>query len=403
MNIVEFLGRLHPLVVHVPIGLIPLAAIFYFLGKREQFAYLHKALPLTLFLSALSAIAAVIFGWLLAEEGGFQSSALFWHRWMGVSFAVLTALMWISQITQLKNNTLLSGGFMILGVMLVTFTGHLGGALTHGEEYLTQPLFGEAKEETLELPMQNDSIDLFQHLIAPALEKKCYSCHNENKQNGGLNLATWEGIEKGGKSGPIIEHSVWESELFKRVTLPQTNQKFMPPNGEPFTFAETQILKWWITSGADSSVAILELEPSEAIMDLLLHEYGIDLFPKPFVESIVIDPIDSTIVNKLRSANWHVESLAQTNALLDVKWKGTGSPSDEELQLLSLANEHITWLDLSGCNLKDQHLEPIKNLVHLTRLRLQDNQLEGKGLSNLSGLPHLESLNLNGNPLKHLI
>ena len=51
-----FLGHLHPLAVHLPIGFLFLAGIFHYLGRKEKYHYLNKALPMTWGLSALSAI-----------------------------------------------------------------------------------------------------------------------------------------------------------------------------------------------------------------------------------------------------------------------------------------------------------------------------------------------------------
>ena len=68
---------MHPLVVHLPIGFLLLAGIFYFLGRKEKYAALNKALPTTFFLSALSAAAAALFGWLLAGDGAYYDELVF--------------------------------------------------------------------------------------------------------------------------------------------------------------------------------------------------------------------------------------------------------------------------------------------------------------------------------------
>lgn len=400
MNLLEFFGRLHPLVVHVPIALLPLAALFYFLGKKQRFYFLQKALPITLFLSAISAVVAVIFGWLLAAEGGFQESALFWHRWMGVAVAVCAVVAWISQVSALKNSSIISSGLLVIGFLLVSITGHLGGALTHGKDYLTQPLFGVSKQEKLQIPTHNDSIMVFTHLVQPVLKKKCYSCHNETKQNGGLNLSSWEAIQKGGKSGSVLHPNIWEAELFKRVTLPQSNPKFMPPSGEALTFAEAAILKWWIANDATPNAQLTSFEVDDSFKDVLLHEYQIDLSPKAFVETVQIAPLDESVITTLYQNKWQLSALAQDNHLLEVKWIGRQAPSKNDIQKLRLAKDHITWLNLSDWNLEDADVKMLQEFSNLSRLRLANNHLTGACLNYLNALKNLESLNLNGNPIQ---
>ena len=98
---IEFLGRLHPLVVHLPIAFLPLAALFYFLGQRDKFAFLLKALPITLLASVFSSIGAVFFGWLLANHGSYHESTLFWHRWLGIGVMVLSMIALVTPVLAL--------------------------------------------------------------------------------------------------------------------------------------------------------------------------------------------------------------------------------------------------------------------------------------------------------------
>jgi uncharacterized membrane protein len=153
-----FLGRFHPLIVHLPIGFLLLAAILFVFSFLKKYAFLRSALPIILFFGAISAVAAAVLGWLLATEGGYQESTLAWHQWMGISVAVVAvaAWVWISGLPQryFKRNVeearvspeaatahILSqkkevGIVMLSLFVLITITGHLGGNLTHGDQYL---------------------------------------------------------------------------------------------------------------------------------------------------------------------------------------------------------------------------------------------------------------------------
>ena len=69
---------------------------------------------------------------------------------------------------------------------------------------------------------------------------------------------------KNGKGGPALSPgNVAESELIRRVTLPHTSSKFMPPNNQPpLSHVEVRLLKWWVSQGADfkKKAAALEAE-----------------------------------------------------------------------------------------------------------------------------------------------
>src|SRR5271154_4369842 len=44
----------------------------------------------------------------------------------------------------------------------------------------------------------------FEQNVRPLLAEKCYSCHGDKKQKGGLRLDSIEAILKGGESGPAV-------------------------------------------------------------------------------------------------------------------------------------------------------------------------------------------------------
>lgn len=386
---------MHPLVVHLPIGFLLLAGVFYFLGKKEKYAVLHKALPTTFLLSTLSAGAAAFFGWLLASNGGYDENALFWHKWTGIGVAICSALaFWLS-----LGNKKTPAWLVFITIGLLGAAGHLGGGLTHGEDYLIEPLMGEKETEELLLPDQPDSVVVYTQLIQPVLEKKCYACHNDAKQNGGLNMTNWEGMVEGGDGGKIIAHEVYDSELFKRVTLAQNSKKFMPPKGEPLTFGEINILKWWLENGASPEAKLTSMKLTEEIRKTLLHDYDLDTHPKSFVETVKIEKLPDDIVAELENAGWRVNVLAQTNNLLEISPTNKSQISEEKLTVLLKAKNHITWLNLGNTHIANDDLKIIAQFPNLSRLRLENSQVSDAGLEHLTALKNLESLNLFGNEI----
>jgi len=57
----ELIGRFHPLLVHLPIGILLIASVFYFLSAKEKYASLKFAVIVSLFLGMLAAIVGILF------------------------------------------------------------------------------------------------------------------------------------------------------------------------------------------------------------------------------------------------------------------------------------------------------------------------------------------------------
>lgn len=398
MDIINFIGRLHPLVVHLPIGFLFLAILVeWVMGKSTSTS--HKRIVMfILIMGALSALVAIGCGWLLAMGGDYESSILSWHRWLGTAIGILAILAPITNYfskTKLYRITLVFIGLLLMG------TGHYGGSLTHGSDYLLQPLKGNASNDLNHLLIgQNpDSIIVYNSLIQPIFERKCYDCHNPEKDMGGLNMTSYQTLLEGGDHGNVINKDAWSSELVLRVTLPKPNKKYMPPKGFPLDFNEIILLKWWIEQGADSSKTIMEMEPDNTIKHILGSNYKIDTSPKTLVERLQVLPVDTTVLKSLVQAGWQINRIAEDNNLLDVSFVNKTAFSKEDLALLEKIKGNITWLNLSGMSLTDSDIKIISRYKYLTRLQLDNNAIAGNGLAVLSNLKHLESLNLNNNPI----
>ena len=89
-----FIGRFHPLVVHLPIGFILLAAILEILNQRyrDEFHNLDTAISITLFCGGAGAVLSAIIGYLLSQDGGYDEQTLFWHQWLGIGLVLMLLL-----------------------------------------------------------------------------------------------------------------------------------------------------------------------------------------------------------------------------------------------------------------------------------------------------------------------
>jgi len=252
-NYLAFFGRTHPLILHLPLGLVPGLALLEF-GA----AMLRRELPrgpiLTLaWLCALSAALATASGLVLASEGGFEGDTIGNHKIAGIALGVICLLLAIASCLRRRGPFRI---LLLLALIVMIPTGHLGGSLTHGANFLFAP-FDRSPQNGDNTDNGNGDNDPpaateFERTIAPILERTCYKCHNPEKTKGELLLTTVEGIRQGGDNGPVlVPYKPDESELLVRCELPLDDDDHMPPEGKPQpTAEELATLRAWIAAGA---------------------------------------------------------------------------------------------------------------------------------------------------------
>ena len=65
-QLLQFVGRFHPLSVHLPIAVLFLIALFELAGRIRHFSYLHASVEFLLGVAICGAIFAALLGWCLA-------------------------------------------------------------------------------------------------------------------------------------------------------------------------------------------------------------------------------------------------------------------------------------------------------------------------------------------------
>ena len=69
----------------------------------------------------------------------------------------------------------------------------------------------------------------YQARVAPILDRHCVSCHGPEKQKAKLRLDSFEAVLRGAESGVMVKPGDPRgSELFRRITLPATDDEVMP-------------------------------------------------------------------------------------------------------------------------------------------------------------------------------
>lgn len=264
-DFIMFLGRLHPLFVHLPIGMVAALVIVEALTIKTKPERVSETRKLLIWATALSAVVSSIAGWFLAAEGGYSEGLLFWHRWLAIAFAVVLLLGAAISLTQKWSGALLRAGVLGTAVVLMTVAGHMGGTMTHGETYLSRyappflvSLLGPGETTEPSIPDDSTSVSSDTQIVLAMLEARCIECHGASKQKGRLRLDTPEGI-----AGALTEGDPAQSELFRRISLPAGDFDIMPPEGDVIGDDEVLAVMRWIRDGAVLSSAQAPDDDSE--------------------------------------------------------------------------------------------------------------------------------------------
>jgi mono/diheme cytochrome c family protein/uncharacterized membrane protein len=401
LSVSDFIGRFHPVFVHLPIGILLLACLFQWLMIKDRFAVLQPAIPVTLFWGMISAIASCISGYLLSTTGDYDAQLVSRHQWLGISVAVVSLVLFLMHKRSVSGRTARIVSFVLF--LLITVTGHLGGSLTHGSTYLTEGLnAGAADKKGAAIPAIPNIQEavVYNDMVKPLLEARCYSCHGPNKKKGKLRLDTEEFILKGGESGKtIIAGDAEASDLIERLLLPQDNDDHMPPKEKPqLSQQEIALLHWWVSSGAHFSKKVKDLQQTEKIKPVLLALQKGDAPESKLsdVPETEVSKADEAVIKKLQAAGVIGIPVAQNSNYLSVNFVTAVSTVDSVMKLLGSLKKQLLWLKLNNPTVNDHAIEFIKECKAITRLQLSNTAITDKAMATIKLLPQLQSLNLVG-------
>ena len=401
MEILNWFGRFHPAFVHFPIGLLVAGVIFHWIAIRRPTWKGAEIVPSLYLIGFITSAIAAFAGWMLAQEGGYDMETIFRHRWLGILMVVISFLLW----RMTRKGELSAKGSKWLGAGLVfglLLTGHLGGEMTHGEDYLIEsaPEFVKKlvsyEEGTAYAVLEDpDSTQVYEDIIKPIFQGKCWTCHSSSITKGGLNMEDLEQFLEGGKNGKVIEANAETSELYKRITLDPERRKFMPPKGTPLSFQEVALVEWWIDQGATTDKSVTAVEAPPAIQAILLGRHKLDTKPKSHIEKTKVEPVTEELMNEVAGQGFAIRQIAMNNNFVDVKWKDIDTLDvNQKINVLSQVADKIAWLDLGNSNLSDDALSTIGSMNNLVRLKMENNPITDNGIKSITNLKHLESLNL---------
>ncbi len=181
------------------------------------------------------------------------------------------------------------------------------------------------------------------------------------------------------------------------MTLPRDHVKAMPPRGDPWSYTELALLRYWIAEGADTNY-VLDIDATpEELKTLLQRDFQLDLRHRRFVEKVDVPRLSEGEIEQLRALAWQVSGLQPRGGALEVQARPGGAVSARALrQLADVAADQVVYLNLDRQALGDADLAPLQRFRNLNRLRLNETRVTAATLKQLTELEHLESLNLYG-------
>jgi uncharacterized membrane protein len=444
---VWFVGRFHVLVVHLPLGILTLAVALEILVRFRPFKSLESAIAPAWIAGAISALAAVALGLMHATEESFQDmDAVDDHRFAGVALALAACLTAILR-TRMHPVADLGAGLRWAGaarigafynavqpffahgavldrvysrlwgvpvaavILLMWVTGHLGGNLTHGDTYLVQYAPGPIRAlaglppnaEPRPKPSDLASADIYLDVVQPALARRCSNCHNSSKTSGGLSVASYETLMKGGNKGAVIKPgNSTGSDLQRRIELSPDNSDFMPKEGKtPLNRYEVAAINWWIAQGAPASASVGSMKPAAADASAIRAAIGLggggdddvaaggEEEPLPEVAAA-----DKAAVARVAQEGFTVRPVTRGSNLVDVDYVKPTPVTPDAINDLAKFGPNILRLNLRRAGVTDAEVKTVAGFANLRRLRLEENAITDAAAADIAGLKNLTYLNL---------
>jgi uncharacterized membrane protein len=385
----QVMGRMHPMLLHLPIGFFILSVILLLLKSNFKKKSFQKTYQLMLALTAITLVVTALMGVALSKEGGYDEATLNLHLNLGVLISLLSAIFLGIPFDGKFSKAFY--GVTTLGTILIIATGHYGATLTHGEGYLLAPL----KDNNI-AEVNPDSLTVFNAAIFPVLERKCLTCHNPKKKKGELILVDKENILKGGENGLVlVPGKPQESELVKRIHLEIKHDDHMPPSGKPqLTSNEILLLEMWIGQGAEFKKFWNSYLPIDSLR--MLGNAVLATYEKPTQRQYDFDFASSEKVKALNTPFRSVSQVSLNSPALKADFYLAKFFKPSDLQELSGINLQLTQLNLSGMPVTDSDVRYLEQFKNLENLYMNNTKISNKAFTHFNSLPNLKKLSVAG-------
>jgi len=387
----QFLGRFHPLLVHLPIGMLVLLPILDIIGTTRP--ELREAAGFVLHLTLATAAITLVLGVLLAYGSGVTGATVSRHMWGGIAL-LIELMVWVTLRPMWISGQLQQAYPVLLTVTLITltWTAHQGGSLTHGSNYLTRYMPEPLKQFFPSAAAASDAAyvgSAYMRNIHPILDAKCVACHGASKVQAGLRLDFYELLMKGGKDGAVVApRDPDRSLLLQRVTLSPSDRHFMPAEGRtPLTADEIAALRAWIQAGASAAATM--------IPGIATTARATDLLPQPVAD---YSSLMNEILQMQRSGGAKLipVSAKPSDGLILRTIDVASKFDDAQLAGFQRFAPFIVEAELGRTAVTDACFDTLSKFTNLRALHLEGTAVTGLSLEKLASLSQLTYLNLIG-------
>lgn len=384
-------GRLHPAVLHLPIGFLIFGVLLMLMEKQFKKKAFGKIALMVLILTSIAASITALFGLFLSKQGDYGLEALTQHRNSGIALSLLCYLLLLAYVYSYKSRFL----YYVVGLLTIAamfVAGHTGSVLTHGENFVMAPLI---KSSQAALTAESSA---FQIAVYPVLERKCVTCHNQAKAKGKFIMTSLADFKKGGKNGKEwVEGKPLESRMIQYIHRPLGDDDHMPPDGKPqLSASEIRLLEIWIGSGADVDKKMADLQDKDSLKIMATAALAASKLVKPKEKLYAFSPASEELVKKLNTPFRSVFPLYQNSPALQADFFIRESFKASSLDELKEVKDQIVVLNLSRMPVTDSDLAVIGSFSNLEKLNVNFSKISGTGLSSLGTLKNLSSASLAG-------
>jgi uncharacterized membrane protein len=386
-------GRLHPLVLHLPIGFLIFLAIMLFYRKQLEKNSFQQIVEIALLSTSFFASIAALFGFFLSLQDDYGSDALMRHKITGVMLSWFCYALVLVNSASGRRKVVYALGSCTLVLLVVA--GHTGAILTHGQNFVFAPI--STREE-----LTVDNASVYEFAVQPILDRKCFSCHNDVKAKGGLVMTSIEKFKEGGKHGKaFVEGQPRESRMVKAFYLPLSHDEHMPPDGKPqLTPIEISTIEAWISSGADFEKKLNQFEDGDSLK-FIVASFAASKAEMPVVEKqYTFAAVPADVIEELNTPFRSVFPLYQESPALQADFFLKESFKPEFLNELKTIADQLVVVNLSKMPVEDKDLAVIATFPNLEILNLNFTAIGGQGLVSLARLENLRSLSLAGTSIK---
>lgn len=430
--LVQFIGRLHPMLVHAPIGILIGLVSLEILYKFHKQTLDHSVRFILILLATASSIASIATGLIFRDDEGYSSLTADLHQWFGIGLGVVLI---ISCIAAGKRKLVGYAITLCLSAGLITAAGHFGASLTHGAEFLTEPFASKkattstttstppTASTTTAATSNSESPDptptsstaaaapsQFQLTVAPFFENHCISCHGPTKVKGNLRLDSPEAMLAGGEHGPaILTAAPLDSPILTRLLLPLDDEDHMPPDSrQQPTDTEIQAIRAWLAAGGSfTSPPPTQTPPATpAAAPTSSSATAASSTPTPTPKAAAIAPRpprpepashpEASAIAALRAALIHIAPIAQNSTLYEVDVAAIAPTMDDAAidKLLTPILTNISDLNLARTKIGQPTIALTARMPHLRKLDLSGTPIDDAAIAAIANHKSLESLTI---------